>query len=102
MFDYMAEHDPLRILKWINVFALTPAQLTFAAEAAGRAITSSVLVVPTLLRLLDRESSLVREGAILGLRYHLTPEARRRLQDLADNDRDPDIRQIAREALQPD
>lgn len=49
--------------------------MTFAAEEAGRTLPTNI-VAPTLRRLLTEDPSpLVREGACLGLAYHLHDEA---------------------------
>lgn len=90
---------PKQMIELISGDALDVADLTFAAEIAGE-IEEESSVVPALLKLLDHDSSLVREGAIYGLSNHLTGAVRRRLRLLALNDASQGVRDAASDALE--
>ena len=66
MFEHLAKHDPTRLLAYLESEILPRHLLTFAAEWAGR-VASPSLAVPSLIRLLQHRSALVREGAVHGL-----------------------------------
>ena len=65
VFDELADNDPDRLVEWITTGNLGPTVLTFALEALGR--TGHPASENILVAMLDRESSLVREGALIGL-----------------------------------
>jgi hypothetical protein len=69
MFEYLAEHEPERLLEDVTSGALPPSALTFAAEWAGRTRTSQAALI--LRGLLEHPSPLVREGAVYGLEHLL-------------------------------
>lgn len=98
MFEFLVEHYPCEILKLVSSTVLSPAALTFAAEAAGRT-SNSQAVRTTLMPLLDHESPLVREGAIYGLRDHADDIVVKKLNGLAQSDPSAAIRQAASDTL---
>lgn len=98
-FRKLTRLKPKRMIELISGDTLDLADLTFAAEIAGE-INDERLVVPTLLKLLDHESSLVREGAVYGLSNHLTDEVRGRLRLLGLNDASQGVRDAASDALE--
>lgn len=63
-FEKLAEEDPYKLLAWIDSGTLEPADITFAAEAAG---ALGYIAIDTLERLLTHKESVAREGAVLGL-----------------------------------
>jgi hypothetical protein len=97
-FERLAADNPRLLAQWIEDGTLSPAQMTYAAEALGSAPTS--VAAPCLLRLLAHSSSLVREGAVYGLEPHLKyPGVRTRLQELVREDPREGVRAAAAEAL---
>lgn len=68
--EYFDTIDPAELLELVKSGTLPPGDLTFAAESLGRR-TSAELAVPVLLPLLQSESPMVREGAVLGLDVHV-------------------------------
>lgn len=79
LFTHMAYTKPGFLLDLIRVGELREAMLSFAAESAGL-ITTSREVVAVLTPLLQQtESSLVREGAVYGLKRHLKEQGVREL-----------------------
>jgi HEAT repeat protein len=97
-FRHFAEHEPETLLDLLRRRALSPGFLTYAAEIAGRNIPT-VEVVPVLLPLLQDPSPLVREGAVLGLEEHRTPEVLAALSEVARLDASPGVRAAARSAV---
>jgi hypothetical protein len=100
MFEYLAEHEPDRLLQDITSGALPPGALTFAAEWAGRARTSQAAVV--LRSLLEHPSSLVREGAVYGLEHLLDQPgvvSALRAHSTEAGERSPGVRDAVREVL---
>lgn len=97
-FARMAVEAPDALLAWIDEGDMRPADLTFAAEAAGR-IEDSEAVRRSLVRLLDHVDAIVREGAIYGLIGHLNDHVRDKLASVAARDPSPGVRAAAVEAL---
>ena len=98
MFEYLAEHHPSQLLALLRSPRLSPADLTFAAEIAGR-IPSSAAVREALLPLLDHPKAVVREGAVYGLGKHLDDPVRQRLARLAEDDQSAAVRCAAAETI---
>lgn len=96
-FAALAEFDPASLVQILDRHDLRPSDLTFAAEAAGRARTD--IVIEPLLRLLAHREPLVREGAIYGLALHLREDVRDVLRRVANEDTSPAVREAASEAL---
>jgi len=97
-FEYLAEHSPPHLLQLIERGKLDAADLTFAAEIAGR-VADSVAVRHTLLALLSHPEAVVREGAIYGLARHLDSAVRQQLSELAAKDPSAAVRTAAADAL---
>ncbi len=116
MFEYLAEHKPGRLAELVSGSLLTSgdlqlgsvavgrkltnAELSFAAEAAGR-IEDPDLAVTALLALLSHPAAPVREGAIYGIQRHLesSEEGRSTLRVLAASDASPAVKRAAADAL---
>ncbi len=98
-FAEWAANAPLRLLAMIQSGGLRPADLTFAAEAAGE-INDSIEVRRVLCALLTHGAPLVREGAIYGLVKHLDGETRSILEEVAGTDPSPGVREAAAESLE--
>ncbi len=80
----------------ISSTALAPADLTFAAEAAGQHTEA----VPALLELLEHDEAVVREGALYGLTPHVDVQGvAERLRGVARHDSSGTIREIAAEIV---
>lgn len=70
--ESMAEQDPVRLAQLMRDSKMTPWEATFGAEYLGRHCAETVyadLAVATLIELLSRDPSALREGAVYGLRY---------------------------------
>lgn len=98
-FEYLASRHPESLLAWIDSGLLSPTDLTFAAEYAGR-IEAPLRVRACLLPLLGHPEAFVREGVIYGLTRHVDDSVRVRLRDLAKTDPSPSVRDAATEALE--
>ncbi len=98
VFEFLAAKYPASLLQLISENRLEPADLTFAAEIAGR-IGTSAEVAKTLRGLLAHPSAVVREGAIYGLANHLDDSLRAALGRLASHDASPAVRTAAAGAL---
>ena len=96
----MAKKKPRQLIRWVQQGGMEPPDLTFAAEALG-AIDDSAVAVPVLLKLVQDDSPLVREGAVYGLEKHASSStvARAELHRLAAEDPSPGVRLAAKEAL---
>lgn len=99
--EQLAASAPHELLRLIASATLDPADLTFAAEAAGRIGAGDAEAVrAALLPLLGHASSVVREGAIYGLVLHMDPTVRLRLVEVAARDASPAVRSVAAETLE--
>ncbi|EYF00653.1 HEAT repeat domain-containing protein [Chondromyces apiculatus] len=98
MFEFLAVQHPASLLRLIEQGKLDAADLTFAAELAGR-LKHSEAVRRTLLPLLAHPRAVVREGAIYGLSNHLDEASRERLAELVEKDQSPAVRAAAADAL---
>ncbi len=99
MFRDLAITAPAELAELIRLRAIRDSRLTYAAEVLGRDVGDNDLVVQALLPLLNHPSHLVREGAVLGLSYHLTDVVREFLRLTAESDPSRGVRETAREAL---
>lgn len=97
-FEWLAVEDPGTLIAMLKP-PMSPHLLTYAAEIAGK-IPGDAAIDP-LLRLLDHDSALVREGAVYGLCHH-TESSRvlSRLKLLAESDLSPGVRAAARGAVE--
>jgi len=66
-FRKLAKEDPERLVRWIGNGTLLDAHLADAAEILGEDASRSYRFIPALEILLNRESAVVREGAVCGL-----------------------------------
>lgn len=97
VFEAMNEQ---RLSHLIQGRELRPGDLTFAAEVAGRRLTSAE-VLPILRDLLASDSPLVREGAAYGLSHHLAvPEARTMLKTRLSGEKNWGVAQAITEILE--
>lgn len=99
MFEYLAENYPTQLAILLRSKVLSPADLTFAAEIAGRA-NNYESVRSALLMLLEHEHPVVREGAIYGVARHMDDETRRHLLRISQGDGNSVIRQAALDTLE--
>ena len=104
-FEYLLRHHPAALLTWVQSGRLDAADLTFAAEIAGRA-TDSPSVRRVLAPLLAHREAVVREGAIYGLgrhidglAVHLDVEIQGRLRELVATDPSAAVREAAQDAI---
>ncbi|HSN97755.1 MAG TPA: HEAT repeat domain-containing protein [Candidatus Nanopelagicales bacterium] len=97
-FEYLAAHHPRHLLRLIQGGKLEHADLTFAAEIAGR-LRDEGAVQRALLPLLSHPEAVVREGAIYGLSRHLNASVRERFAELAAKDPSAAVRSAAADAL---
>lgn len=89
-FDRLEKEYPELLLDWVNSGELRPSQLTFAAENLGQIPEA----LPILLDLLNHESPLVREGAVIGL-ARLKDLIDDKVEVLANSDISPGVRHVA-------
>jgi HEAT repeat protein len=101
-FEYLSRRYPESLLRVIRSGLLLPADLTFAAEIAGRADTSEDEIRTALIPLLAHEDAAVREGAIYGLAGHIDRATRERIESLARSDSSAGVRAAAADALSPE
>jgi hypothetical protein len=100
-FNKLAKEDPKRLIRWINSGDLDPARLTFAAEALGvgwEDPKTSRVVTDALIKLLNHEAAIVREGAVYGLEHCQDWGVKNALERVARNDESPNVQLAAREA----
>jgi hypothetical protein len=98
-FVFLAEKFPRQLLYLIETpDGLDAADLTFAAEIAGR-IGDHSSVRRALVALLDHREAVVREGAVYGLTRHVDDVARARLRRLAQDDSSEAVRTAALDVL---
>ncbi len=90
----LAKEDPEKLLE-ISRTEESPAALTYIAEALGE--LNDPRATDKLMALLDHDRAIVREGALLGLGNlkQLPGPAYVRIQEIAKEDPDKDIRDIA-------
>lgn len=92
-FSQLASKNPQLLVRWIESGALAPTELTYAAEILGS--SGGPETVATLLHLLEHADRAVREGAVLGLRYHPSAEISARLARVGETDSSPGVREAA-------
>ena len=100
-FDHLAETEPARLAAWMLAGHLGRAHMSHAAEALGRSTEGlgGAVVQLLLMLVVIHPSPLVREGAVLGLAYHRSPEVDRVLRRIAANDASPGVRGAAADVL---
>jgi HEAT repeat protein len=98
MFKVLLQSAPSALVQLLEEGVLAPADLTYAAEAAGQIRTTEAVFA--LLNTLGHPSALVREGAIYGLAQHRDDSrVDPRLQRTALHDLDVDVRAAATDVL---
>lgn len=97
-FEYLASMYPASLLELITNGRLDPADLTFAAEIAGR-LRDGDDVRRALVPLLSHPKAVVREGAVYGLARHVDAGVREILERLAAEDTSAGVRTAAADAL---
>jgi hypothetical protein len=99
VFREMAAVQPEKLVEWIGEGTFKNGLLTRAAEALGQSDKPDV-VVPCLMRLLEHEASVVREGAVYGAENFLNiPEVRHKIEEMAAEESSQGVRTAAAEAL---
>lgn len=96
LFTRLACEVPATLAAWVFRGTLTRGHLSHAAEILGRETRQTPTadgVILVLERLLTHPSPAVREGAVCGLGYHLTPRVRRRLSRLLEDDPSEGVRE---------
>ena len=96
-FEKIATDNPSILEKWMLSGQLSAAHKSLAAEMLGK--MGGEGSVETLLRLLDDESPLVREGAICGLAYNLREDVVDRLRRVVGEDPIEGVRDAAKDVL---
>ena len=96
-FAFLATSHPLELLRLVANGGLEVADLTFAAEIAGR--IQDARVVSVLLPLLHHASPVVREGALYGLASHADERVLADIRTLAAKDPSPGVRAAAEDVL---
>lgn len=101
MFEYLAETNPTELIRQIDeeMHTFRLSDLTFAAEALGD-IKDTDVVIPRLYKLLQHESSLIREGAVYGLAKHANKEILQRLQDQYIKETSPGVKKAIEDVLE--
>ena len=94
----LAEQCPDILVAWIDMGFIPDSTMTFAAEYLGTDVDSET-IRHTLIPLLDHQSAVVREGAILGLSRHRNDEVNALLQQIAKTDASPAVREVAEDFL---
>ncbi len=96
-FAFLASSHPLELMRLVSGGGLEVADLTFAAEIAGR--VRDPRVVSVLLPLLKHASPVVREGALYGLASHADDQVLRAIRTLAAKDPSAGVRAAAEDVL---
>ena len=100
LFHELAATAPHELAQLGRHGEIREARLTYAAEILGSDVQDGAIVIPALLRALKHPSHIVREGAVLGLSYHVTDRVRVALERVAQEDPSPGVRAAATEALE--
>ena len=96
----LARDDTEKLVRIIKSGELDVVSLTYAAEYLGSEGKLSASALATLLGLSFYHSTVVREGAIYGLRNHMKDmTVRLRLQDMANTDPSPGVAEAAMNEL---
>lgn len=106
-FDKMASENPYHLLEWLMDGSLSNAHLSFALESLGRETarrhqkTRTIVLDVLIVHLKTHKSPLVREGALLGICYHLDRKiAASCVEHVAQADESNIIREIAKDTLE--
>lgn len=95
-FAWLAQKDPKRLVDWIGAGTLKDTDLTFAAEALGKA--PATFALPALLPLARHPNAVVREGVLHGLYFFAedSAEAQAAIESLT-SDASRAVRELASE-----
>ena len=100
IFEVLARLSPEELIDIIRKGKAPATRLTYAAEILGRDVGTRAATNALLDILESHRSPLVREGAVLGLAYHLDRfGVRHGLQRIVEQDPSPGVRRAAQEAL---
>lgn len=99
MFEHLATHHSASMIALLQHGKLDPADLTFAAEIAGRLINNGDAVRAVLLPLLRHPDAAVREGTIYGLTRHMSGSVRDTLLRMTKMDPSEAVKTAASDAL---
>jgi hypothetical protein len=99
-FERLAKESPRELASMLSAKEIPTSRLTYAAEMLGQYATSEIAEIP-LLGMLEHWSPLVREGAVLGLSYHLSARVLKALGVVAAKDSSSGVRAAAIEAINP-
>jgi len=97
-FEWLGENHPSELMVLIRDGGLHPADLSFAAETAGRWLQSGDARV-ALVPLLDHHDPGVREGALYGLARHMTPSVAAHVGEISKRDASEAVRAVAEDTL---
>lgn len=101
MFEELASSSPDELVDIVRENRAPTSRLTYAAEILGRDVATPAALATLVRALRNHPSPLVREGAILGLSYHLQTDAVRvALLVAARQDPSAGVRRAATEALE--
>jgi urease gamma subunit len=102
MFEALALRSPAELIEIIRDSRAADTRLTYAAEILGRDVDTDDAVA-TLIETLRHESRFVREGAVLGLSYHVRKHGvRDALRRIAAEDESPGVKEAVADALDED
>lgn len=101
LFRWLAVYEPMRLVEWMKSGELSDAQLSDACEESAWNEEPPAGLVVEVLRCLEHESPMVREGAVRGLGGDAIrdPRVRDRLTSVAEVDKSPGVRDTARDVL---
>ena len=103
VFETLARSSPEELIDMIRESSAPDSRLTYAAEILGRDVNTPAAADALLAILRSHRSPLAREGAVMGLAYHLDRLGiRPALLAAAENDPSPGVKRAAREALEQD
>lgn len=90
-FERLSQEDPEFLIYWVTSGELASYDLTFAAEELGQVPAS----LQVLLDLMEHGSSIVREGALLGLQS-LRSQINDVIEQHAETDASPGVQSVAK------
>lgn len=100
LFRDLSVQAPRELAELVNRNDLRPARMTTAAEVLGSLADDALVVGPLMKVLAQNQSSLAREGAVLGLSHHLRDDkVKQLLRRVAEHDPSPGVRAAALDVL---
>lgn len=98
----ICKEKPKQMIKWLNSDIRNLATLSRLAEIAGSEMEGGK-VIKALIYLAKNKSSVVREGAVLGLSHHISDKrVKALLESMAEKDKSAGVRETAKEVLDDD